>query len=51
LPGLDATIVVRRGERREGGSYRERVAKIKVWSTIMQEHNYLIRKWRDFIEG
>ena len=51
LPGLDATIVVRRGERREGGSYRERVAKITVWSTIMQEHNYLIRKWRDFIEG
>lgn len=51
LPGLDAPIVVRRGERREGGSYRERVAKITAWSTIMPEHNYLIRKWREFIEG
>ncbi|MBJ2150991.1 PotD/PotF family extracellular solute-binding protein [Paracoccus sp. IB05] len=49
LAGSDGQIVVRRGERREGGSYQDRVARIAVWSTIMPEHNYLIRRWREFL--
>ncbi|MCB5409460.1 ABC transporter substrate-binding protein [Pseudogemmobacter faecipullorum] len=51
LPGLDLPVVVRKGERREGGSWREREARVTVWSTIMPEHNYLIRRWREFIDG
>jgi len=50
LPGLSATVAVRRGETREGGSYMNRVARISVWSTVMPEHNYLARRWREFLE-
>jgi putative spermidine/putrescine transport system substrate-binding protein len=50
LPGADAPVVVPRGERREGGSYLERVGKITVWNTIMPEHNYLVRRWRELME-
>ncbi|MBO0662892.1 extracellular solute-binding protein [Jiella sp. MQZ9-1] len=33
------------GERREGGSYAERMERIVVWDTVMTEHNYFVRKW------
>ncbi|NPD14016.1 signal peptide prediction [Xinfangfangia sp. D13-10-4-6] len=49
LPGSDGTVVVHKGERREGGSYQARVARVAVWSTIMPEHNYLVRRWRQFM--
>ena len=49
LPGLDGATVVRQGERREGGGASERVARVAVWSTIMPEHNYLARRWREFL--
>ncbi|MBO6900039.1 MAG: extracellular solute-binding protein [Rhizobiaceae bacterium] len=50
LPGLSAPIVVRKGEQREGGSHKERVERVAVWSTIMPEHNYLVRRWREFLD-
>lgn len=50
LPGVSAPVAVRRGERREGGNYQDRVARVAVWSTIMPEHNYLARRWREFLE-
>ncbi len=49
LPGVDGTIAVLQGERRAGGSFLDRMARTAVWSTIMPEHNYLIRRWREFI--
>ncbi|MCC7320767.1 MAG: hypothetical protein IT542_07295 [Rubellimicrobium sp.] len=48
LSGPGPGPVVRRGERRPGGSFRERMARVAVWSTIMPEHNYLARRWREF---
>ena len=39
--------VYRRGERREGGSYVQRMSHVAVWDTVMDEHNYLVRKWED----
>jgi putative spermidine/putrescine transport system substrate-binding protein len=50
LQGTLGTIVVRRGERREGGSHLQRVANVSVWSTIMSEQNYLARRWREFLD-
>ncbi len=50
LYGISGKLVVRSGEHREGGSHRERIERISVWSTIMPEHNYLARRWREFIE-
>ncbi|MDO5641998.1 MAG: extracellular solute-binding protein [Paracoccus sp. (in: a-proteobacteria)] len=51
LHGLDGRVVVRKGERREGGSHRDRIARIVLWSTLMPEHNYLARRWRAFWSG
>lgn len=50
LPGLATPVAVRAGERREGGSYTERVSRVSVWSTIMPEHNYLVRRWQEFLK-
>ena len=35
------------GERRDGGSYEQRMSHIAVWNSVMDEHNYLTRRWQD----
>ncbi len=41
----DGVRLFEAGERREGGAYAERVSRIAVWDTVMNEHNYLVRRW------
>ncbi|WP_119165381.1 ABC transporter substrate-binding protein [Algihabitans albus] len=43
--------VVRAGEARNGGSYWDRVSHIRVWNSTMDEHNYLVRRWQDFLRA
>lgn len=35
------------GETRDGGSYTQRMSHIAVWNAVMDEHNYLTRRWQD----
>jgi putative spermidine/putrescine transport system substrate-binding protein len=44
-------VVVKKGEVRDGGSLEERVCKtgIAVWNTVMDEHQYLVTKWNEFL--
>ncbi|MGK3112164.1 ABC transporter substrate-binding protein [Candidatus Pantoea formicae] len=35
------------GEVRDGGSYEQRMSHIAVWNSVMDEHNYLTRRWQD----
>jgi len=49
LPGTDGRAVVRAGQMRPGGSYWRRAKHIAVWNTTMEEHNYLVRLWADFV--
>ncbi|HWL57715.1 MAG TPA: extracellular solute-binding protein [Paracoccus sp. (in: a-proteobacteria)] len=51
LPDMTGTIVVQKGERRAGGDYRQRLSNVTVWSTIMPEHNYLVRRWHEFLQA
>ncbi|USG61598.1 extracellular solute-binding protein [Sneathiella marina] len=37
--------VFKKGDVRPGGAYEERMSKVVVWDTIMDEHNYLVRHW------
>lgn len=37
------------GETRGGGSYYERMSRVAVWDSVMQEHNYLVRSWDNAI--
>ncbi|MDR5651522.1 ABC transporter substrate-binding protein [Ruixingdingia sedimenti] len=50
LPGPSGQIVVRAGARRAGGAYRERLSRIAVWNTVMEEYNYAVRVWDRFIQ-
>lgn len=50
LKSASGTVIVRKGESREGGSYHDRIRRIAAWSTIMPEHNYLARRWRELME-
>lgn len=34
---------------RVGGSYWQRANSIAVWNTTMDEHNYLVRRWMQFV--
>lgn len=49
LKGPDGQTVVRTGQRRPGGAYRERVSRIALWNTVMDEYNYAARAWKRFI--
>lgn len=49
LKGPDGNTVVRMGQRRPGGAYRERVSRIAMWNTVMDEYNYAARAWQRFI--
>ncbi len=41
----DGSVIYRSGDRREGGDYVQRMSRVRVWDTVMNEHNYLVRLW------
>jgi len=49
LTGPDGSVVVRKGEARDGGSYEQRMSRIAVWNSVMDQHNYLVRRWNEFL--
>lgn len=51
LTALDGNNLIAKGEVRKGGTYEERMSKVIVWNSVMDEHNYLIRRWNDFLNA
>lgn len=51
LPGSDGLPLIDAGLCREGGSYAQRMGHISVWNSVMDEHNYLVRRWADFLRS
>jgi putative spermidine/putrescine transport system substrate-binding protein len=37
------------GAVRDGGSFAERMDRVSVWNTVMDEDRYMVRKWNEFI--
>ena len=37
------------GDVRDGGSYDERMGKVACWNAVMDENQYMVRKWNEFI--
>lgn len=37
------------GSVREGGSIQDRMSNIALWNTLMDEQNYLVRRWNEFL--
>jgi putative spermidine/putrescine transport system substrate-binding protein len=49
LAGVDGTEIIPAGAMREGGSYGRRMSEVAIWNAVMDEHNYLVRRWHDFL--
>ena len=53
---LSGGIVLRRGDKlagagetRDGGSFYERMGAVACWNAVMDENQYMVRKWNEFI--
>lgn len=51
LPGPTTQHLVTTGQRRDGGGYVARMGRIAVWDSVMDEHNYLVRRWAEFMRA
>jgi putative spermidine/putrescine transport system substrate-binding protein len=49
LTGPAGDVVVPAGSRRAGGPYTDRVRRIVIWNTVMDEYNYAARAWDRFV--
>ena len=49
LPDPFGTIIVPKGEIRDGGSYWDRFKNIAVWNSLMDENDYLVKRWTEFL--
>jgi putative spermidine/putrescine transport system substrate-binding protein len=37
------------GDVRDGGSFEERIGAVACWNSVMDENQYMVRKWNEFI--
>jgi putative spermidine/putrescine transport system substrate-binding protein len=49
LPDPFDTIIVEKGDVRDGGSYWDRFRNIAVWNSLMDENDYLVKRWTEFL--
>ena len=49
LPDPFGTMIVPQGEVRDGGSYWNRFHNIAVWNSLMDENDYLVKRWTEFL--
>jgi hypothetical protein len=50
LPDPFGTIIIKKGDIRTGGSYWDRF-KIAVWNSVMDENDYLTKRWTEFLNS
>jgi len=41
--------IIKKGAVREGGSHQDRMSNIVMWNTLMDEQNYLVRRWSELL--
>lgn len=49
LKGTDGNYSIEPGEVRNGGSYVNRFDNIAVWNTVMDQYEYSLLKWNEFV--
>ena len=49
IKGPDGSLLEKAGAVRDGGSYDERMGAVACWNSIMDENNYMVTKWNEFI--
>ena len=45
----DGTLLEKAGMVRDGGSYETRMGSVVCWNSVMDENDYLTKKWNEFI--
>lgn len=45
----DGSLLEKAGAVRDGGSYEERMGSVACWNSVMDENQYMIKKWNEFI--
>ena len=43
------TVIEQAGAVRDGGSYLDRMGSVACWNAVMDENQYMVRKWNEFI--
>ena len=42
-------VMAQPGETRDGGDFYERMGQVACWNSVMDENQYMVRKWNEFI--
>lgn len=42
-------MIAKAGSVRDGGSYEQRMGGIACWNAVMDENEYMVRKWNEFV--
>ena len=42
-------VLARAGDTRDGGSFYDRMGAVACWNAVMDENQYMVRKWNEFI--
>ena len=45
----DGSLIEKAGAMRDGGSYDDRMGNVACWNAVMDENDYMVRKWNEFI--
>ena len=45
----NGSLLAKKGEIRDGGSYNDRMGGVECWNAVMDENKYMVRKWNQFI--
>ncbi|KAB2847915.1 MAG: extracellular solute-binding protein [Hyphomicrobiaceae bacterium] len=45
----DGTLLEKAGAKRDGGSYEDRMGAVACWNAVMDENDYMVKKWNEFI--
>jgi len=45
----DGTQLEKTGAIRDGGSYEDRMGAVACWNAVMDENDYMVKKWNEFI--
>ncbi len=42
-------VMEKAGAKRDGGSFNDRMGAVACWNAVMDENQYMVRKWNEFI--
>ena len=44
-------VLAQAGDTRDGGSFNELMGAVACWNAVMDENQYMVRKWNEFISA